>query len=513
MQTALIDHLRMLGLILCFLFFLASCSPSPEPVSSEPQAAVTAKSRPPLVILISIDTLRADHLSLYGYPRLTSPVLDAFASRGVVFEDASSPAPWTAPAHASMLTGLYPLRHGVETFFTSLPDEVPTLAQFLAREGYRTAAVVNSGWLKKDRQGITRDFDQYLFVDDIPDRRAPNTWITDQALEWIRESKDQPLFLFIHYYDVHSDYVSLPEYERLFVTPYSGKADGTGWQLAQASFEDDYVEMCHENYDPTKCRIGTPDNYLAVDRSVGKIFFDDADIRHLKELYDAGIRQLDNELGRLFSQIEAEGLLENTLTVITSDHGEEFMEHGRMDHFLTMYQEMLHVPLIIRGPGIPKGIRIDTPVSLVDIVPTILSTTSVENISGLDGLDLRSLFSSSKSPAFEKRLLFGEASGGMTHELIMDDIYPVFYSIRQGAHKLIHDRKEDSWFLYDLESDPDETVNLLTANSPSHSKIGTELEAALLKRHGNFRSRPSRSEQIEISEEEMRKLRALGYLP
>jgi len=412
-----------------------------------------------------------------------------------------------------MLTGLYPRAHGVQTFATALPTAVPTLAKFLEAEGYDTAAVVNSVWLSKDRFGITRDFEKYLFVEDTQDRRAPNTWITDQAIGWIRESQENPLFLFVHYYDVHSDYTSLPEYERIFVTPYSGEADGTGWQLAQASFEDDYVKMCHENYDPYKCRIGTPEKYLAVDRSVGKVFFDDADIRHLEELYDAGIRQLDNEIGRFLGLIESEGLLNDALILITSDHGEEFMDHGRMDHFLTMYQEVLRVPLIIRGPGIPQGLQIDTPVSLVDIVPTVLAIAGIEGRKELDGVDFSPLFLDSTRPPsdLESRFIFGEAAGGLTHALMMDDIYPIYRSIRKGRHKLIHNSKDESWSLYDLEVDPGESDDLFSQEAKT--PLVRELTSAMEERYKDFDPNPAPENRVELETWELEKLRALGYVP
>ena len=150
------------------------------------------------VILLVVDTLRADHLGFYGYEKFTSPVLDMIAAEGVVFEDASATSPWTLPSHASMLTGLYPKQHGVQTMATALPEDVPTLAGLLAESGFQTAAVVNSTWLQKDSFRITRHFANYLFVPDVAARRSPSTWVTDQAIEWLGEMRDARLFLFVH---------------------------------------------------------------------------------------------------------------------------------------------------------------------------------------------------------------------------------------------------------------------------------------------------------------------------
>ncbi|MDE0887306.1 MAG: sulfatase [Myxococcota bacterium] len=495
------------GLLLAVL--LSSCSAQDTAEGDTPAKDKETRQGPPLILLISIDTLRADHLGLYGHHRFTSPVLDAFAAEGTIFEDASSSAPWTLPAHASMLTGLYPRKHRVLTFDTALPPEIPTLASKMSGGGYQTAAVVNSAWLTKDMYGITRDFDKYLFVDDTQERRAPNSWITDQAIEWIREARDQPIFLFVHYYDVHSDYASLPQYERIFVTPYTGDADGTGWQLAKASFEDDYLALCHENYDPAKCRIGTLEKYLAVDRTIQKITFDDDDLRHIEELYDAGIRQLDNELGRFFSILESEGRLEEALIVITSDHGEEFMDHGRMDHFLTMYQEVLRVPLILRGPGIPAGQRIATPVSLVDLSPTILSIAGLEEKNSSDGLDLSPLLLGREHPSFESRAIYGEASGGLTYEKMMEGVFPIYRSLRRGRHKIIHDSKTQKWLLYDLESDPGESRDL----SEEKPEITRRLAAEMRERYRDFDPTPSPQNRVELEVEQLERLRALGYVP
>ena len=477
------------------------CRPSLEAENSTPA--------PPTIVLISLDTLRADHLGTYGHHRQTSPVLDQFSKSGTVFEDASSTAPWTLPAHASMLTGLYPLKHRVLTFDTGLPADVPSLASQLSKAGYRTAAVVNSAWLKKERYGLTRDFDEYLFVDDTQDRRAPNTWITDQAITWLTDEDERPTFLFVHYYDVHSDYSSLPQYENLFLTPYTGQADGTAWQIARASLEKDYLDMCSENYDPEKCRIGTPENYLIIDRNLETIEFNDDDIRHIEQLYDAGIRQLDNELGRLFSTLKTRGILDESLIIITSDHGEEFLDHGRMDHFLTMYQEILHVPLIFHGPNIPAGLRIKAPVSLVDLAPTILSIAGDESGFVTDGFDLSPLIRGESVPHFAERPIFGEASGGLTYALMMGQVFPIFRSLRVGNHKLIHNTKDRRWSLYDLDKDPGETQDLAHQNPEILGVLKKQME----QRYKNFDPSPEPASRVDLKDEELEHLRALGYLP
>jgi len=459
-------------------------------------------------VLISIDTLRADHMGLYGSPRLTSPTLDLFASQGTTFTDASSTSPWTLPAHASILTGRNPISHQVMRFDSALPEEIDSLAGLLKEHGYRTAAVVNSTWLKKEPFRLTRDFDQYLFVDDTMDRRAPNTWITEQAINWIEERGEEPLFLFVHYYDVHADYASLPEYERLFVTEYDGEVDGTAWQLATTSFEDDFLAMCHKEYDPSKCRIGTLEKYLVIDKSVEKMILDEADIEHLEQLYDAGIRQLDTELGRLFASIDNEGLMENGLVIVTSDHGEEFMEHGRMDHFLTVYQEVLRVPLILRGRDIPSGLKVDAPVSIIDILPTVLSAAGIRPPEEIDGLNLKPLMKEPSRAEFSERFLYGEAAGGLSYELMMNNIYPVYRSVRKGRHKLIYDSKLDEAWLYDLSVDPYEQKDLRSERPDIAQSLLNEMKT----RYSDFIPTPTPENQIDLESDELERLRALGYI-
>jgi hypothetical protein len=181
------------------------------------------------LILISIDTLRADHLGCYGYERPTSPAIDAMAEEGVVFDDASATSPWTLPSHASLLTGLYPRRHGATAPNHALADDAVHLAAWLKRHDFRTAAVVNSPWLKT--HGLREGFDDFVYVPPVAGDRRPSR-VTELALLRLRHlDRQTPFFLFLHYYDVHGDYRSLREYEEMFVSDYDGRADGSTLQL------------------------------------------------------------------------------------------------------------------------------------------------------------------------------------------------------------------------------------------------------------------------------------------
>lgn len=462
---------------------------------------------PRLVVLISLDTLRPDRLGAYGHDQFTSPNLDMLAAEGVVFEDANSPAPWTLPAHASMLTGRTPAGHGVMRSATTLPKDVPTLASSLIAAGYETAAVVSVDWLRQDPYALTRDFEKFHYQEIPLGRQSINSLVTDKATEWIAAIDQRPLFLFVHYFDLHTDYASEPGYEALFVTPYDGIADGTGLQLQKANLPSRYVDFCHANPGIPSCAIG----YLQVDGSVDRIEFDAADVLHLEQLYDAGIRQLDTELLRLFAAIRAAGLYDDTLFIVTSDHGEAFGEHGQYEHYLGLNQEVLRVPLIVRGPTVPRGKRIETPVSTVDIVPTILALTGALRIPGVEGLDLTPLWRVGEHDTITKpyleRSLPGEASGALQFDAVARPFLPFHRSLRRGRFKLICDENAKTAQLYDLIDDPGERIDISAREPLIAAQLLEELEARELGLN-----RPP-GPTIELDPEEERRLRALGYVP
>ena len=418
---------------------------------------------PDLLILVSIDTLRADHLGCYGYERPTSPVLDAIAEEGVVFEDVTSPAPWTLPAHASMLTGLYPRRHGVRLLEQRLASGVPTLATRLADRGWTTAAIVSNDYLG-DRYGLEQGFEVFVSMPTSVKQASPSTLVTDQVIGWLQKSRQKPLFLFVHYYDVHSDYRSLPENEARFVGAYAGGIDGSTEQL------------------------------LEVKR--GERVLDRADADHLVDLYDAGVRQMDTELGRLVDFLHEHGLEGRALLIVTSDHGEEFLEHGSVLHGQTQFREVSRVPWLVRGPGVPRGARVETPVSLVDLVPTALALLGEGQAVGLDGVDASGLWrAGGEDPA--ERPLFAEADRGREQD--------ANHSVRRGSFVLHLHRPSGSHRLHDLRSDPAEQVDV----SAEHPELARELRAILRNRVGDAAApEPAR----ELSPDEAERLRGLGYL-
>lgn len=427
--------------------------------------------KPENVILISIDTLRPDHLGCYGYSRYTSPAIDRIAAEGVLFTDVSATSPWTMPSHATLLTGLYPNRHGVKTHLNKLQKKTPTLASVLEAEGYNTMAIVSSRSLSPN-YGFDHGFETFESMigwkrDSASIGRIVNRGdeITDRGIKWLKGRDKRPFFLFLHYYDVHTDLTPKPDYRKMFVRPYKGQVKGSTSQL---------VAMRNKNI-PLK----------------------EAGVRHLNDLYDAEIRQLDDVLAGLFQHLDESGLAESTLVIITSDHGEEFMEHGSLLHGRTYFQEVISIPLIMRGPGVPRGVTIDEPASLVDVAPTVMKHLGLPILEGNEGIDLRLLWSEERSANPPDRFLFAEAD----HMGEEDDMYRM---VRFKNYKLCYNRLTKKSKLFDLKHDPKELNDL--------SERERKQFEALMKGIEEFTAGEVTGEEIGLpSEEELDRLRQLGY--
>lgn len=332
--------------------------------------APTAKVTPHVFVIL-IDTLRADHLSVYGYDKPTSPNLEAFAREAVLFERAFGTASWTRPSCASLFTGLYPPDFGGLVMGSPLRDEIPILPQFLHAEGYDTAGIVASLHVSP-LFGFQKGFDLLdngdTFLRSTGSLKAferlgllePRVGIfdadvlTSRAIRWIdsREQKEGPLFLYLHYTDPHRPYDPPEQFHwRKFATPRAAALD-------DAPMGADYEEQI----DPVSAEA-------------------------MVAAYDGEIRSIDETLGRLIDYLKEQGLYDESLIILTADHGEEFNEHGGWAHAKTLYKEVLHVPMLIRFPnGENGGTRVANDVSLVDIVPTI------EAVLGADwGADFRGI--------------------------------------------------------------------------------------------------------------------------
>ena len=406
---------------------LAACEAEPAP-------------RPPNVVLVTLDTTRADYLSSYGHaeghPGAATPSFDALAADGVLFELALATAAVTPVSHASILTGMDPPGHGLRVLSAAggyrLPEDVPTLATLLRQAGWSTAAV-HSAFPVSAHFGLERGFDVFesfeVEIERTPERhrwdverfqrRSDET--TDLALEVLRDLPE-PFFLWIHYWDPH-DAKRLPPEEFLARQP----ADEDGWS------------------------------------------------QHSRLRYAAEVRWLDAQFGRLIGQLRQRGLYDDTLFAVTADHGEGLGEHDWQGHRL-LYQEQIHVPLILRLPGAPAGLRVPQLVRTTDVLPTVLDYLSLATPRRLDGRSLRPLIEGAPD---EPRIAYADQINGydlnanILHRRPDEDF---LYAVTDGRWKLIYypNRPERS-LLFDLAADPDEEHGLWDQEPEQRVRLLREL--------------------------------------
>jgi arylsulfatase A-like enzyme len=428
----------------------------------------------PNVVLISLDTLRPDRLQSYGYERATSPNIARFFEEATRFEQVLAPDSWTLTCHVTMLTGLEPSAHGVNED-RPLAPLVPTLATHMLDAGYSTMAIVDDCPWVDARYGLGRGFELYRTVQEGAGEKVR------QAIELLEATGDRPFLMFLHCYDAHSDFAELP-YE---------------------SAPDHMSSLV--NSDPGTSQAGLPAQgqgasaYLQELNDRGERP-DPAQQVWISELYDAGIATLDRELGTLFEFLEDSGRTRDTIVILTSDHGEEFFEHGRSLH-TQFYAEHLLVPLLIRTPD-SKAESIGTLAGLVDITPTVLDLCGIEyQLQGdapSSGHSLAPYTSSTEHPAVDRSYIAAEAKDQLV-------------GVRSPHGALVRHGRD--WRLYDRREDPGEHTEL--SEDPSFKELEQELRAFLaeskLKIQERVSRREQRSESIELDPSELKHLHDLGY--
>jgi arylsulfatase A-like enzyme len=395
------------GILLLLALLAASCRGS--------------ASQRPVLILILVDTLRADHLHAYGYPRETSPFLDALAGRGVLFEQAVSAAPWTLPAAMSLMTGRLPSSHRVENDGMKLAASIPLLAETLRNAGYATSAVVSHLYVSRPF-GFDRGFDRfddfglskdYRFEAGLEPRAEK---VTDRALDQVRSLKSRPFFLFVHYFDPHWDYDPPPPFSNRFMTPYSGSITGK-----YSSFSE----------------FARPDRSLSQE-----------DVQHLVDLYDGEIAYTDSQIGRFLKGLETEGVARRSVVVVVADHGEEFKEHHSLGHGRNLYDESIRIPLLLADLRTEAPARrIAEQVRSIDLFPTLCDLAGIPAPRGIEGESLLPLTRAQAAP-----------SRPAVSETIRFDAYRKAY--RLPTEKLIVSLENNARELYDLKTDPGEQSNL-----------------------------------------------------
>ena len=431
----------------------------------------------PNVILLSIDTLRADHLGSYGYRHDTAPFIDErFARGGTVFDTEVAAATITTPSHASMFTSLSPVVHGTTDGMKVLPKNIPTLAERLRQAGLDTAAITEDGWISV-LHGFGRGFDSFV-ENKSPNIMEPKGQVDvtfAQARSWLESNRDKHFFLFLHTFQVHTPYAPPERYAGLFAEGETGRIDESS---------------------PSHLR------WMAQ--------------------YDREIRYTDDELRRLFRTIDDLELGEDTVFILTSDHGEAFLEHGVLEHGSRLDDEVVHVPLMFWGRGVAAGQRIGVPVAHVDLMPTILELLGIPQPPALEGLSLVGLLEGSgDEAAFEGRPLYSESRGSVMlgPERKMQAFLSPAFLVRVGNRKLERYRTKNGGFryeYYDLAADPREAVDLYPAHAAeardlsklleAHEKQGRELRARI------DREAPAGTQRLILDPKQEEKLRALGYI-
>lgn len=431
-------------------------------------ASKTYRSDRPNLLLVSIDCLRADHVGAYGYHRATTPNIDSLAADGSTFMVAVSTSSWTLPTHFSMLTGLSPSFHGV-TQQRKLSPDIPYLPELLSQAGYQVDGVA-SWYFLSQHFGFDRGFHSYrLMVGSRADR------VVDAAVDLVRQAEGRDRFLFVHLIDAHWPYLPPKRWLEHF-----------GPRPADIS---DLLDKAQQRKKPG----------------------DQAEIEQVISLYDAEIAYADEQLGRLVDELRKRDLYDNALIIVTADHGEAFYEHGHWQHTISLYEEVVRIPLIVKWPGNRPKAKVTIPVSQADIFPTILKAA------GLDPPTTGALsLSATEGRAAGGRRIVSEVthpsagcpeteSPGICVKLAMragDTKYIATIAEADGELRVLQQE------LYDLSSDPEERNDLTQIERADARLFQEEVRAFVTA----VRKSRAGGEEVILDEEIKETLRSLGYI-
>ncbi|MEJ2084592.1 MAG: sulfatase [Acidobacteriota bacterium] len=416
------------------------------------------------VLLYVIDTLRADHLGMYGYERPVSPNMDRFAAGATVFENAIAQSSWTRSSMASVFTGLWPIKHDTNGRKDKLSDEALTLAEVVNQAGMETTAIARN-WNIFPAFGFSQGFDQFRAL-----KRGNSIDVNESVQYWFENRQDdKPFFLYLHTVEPHGPYRPPEEFKRKFLP-----ADGPRFDLDK-----------HPGSQRTRAMSNEEKRQVA---------------EHLINLYDGEIASNDATFGRLLQDLESRGLMDETLIVVVSDHGEEFLEHGTWEHGKNLFAETLNVPLIIRFPEMGRGDRVTTVVQHIDIMPTILDWLGLPIPPGVEGRSLIPVVESADASSKpDTRLAFSYLElDGLPTQSVVDGEWKFIERIR--GDKVI-------WSgLFNREIDPGDRENLIDDYPIRARYLSMLLEARI--QEGSLLT----TSEAVIDAETESALRALGYL-
>lgn len=428
------------------------------------------------VLLVVVDTLGTEHLGLFN-PKLTdTPNLNRLAKNGVLFKRAYSAAPWTKPSIASIMTSLFPSEHKVNGLNSLFRPELQTMAELFKAEGRPTAGFI-SHTLIDAKTGYNQGFDEYKIVKfkgNVHDSTTSHQ-VTDLALDWLKRqgypastSDKKPFFMFLHYFDPHFNYQHHAEFDQ--TSGYKGPLTaGMGLRALRRAI-------------PTMTK---------------------SDIDFLVGLYHEEIAYTDKHIGRLLDNLAASGLSKNTIVILTADHGEEFMRHGKIGHTATLFDELVHVPLIFSLPGVFGPKVVEESVTTIDILPTLFSIQSDSAVKPeWRGISLKPYLTGQGAPP-KDRYFYSEV------DFRSSGIKAYKVGVSHQSFKLVYDKPTKVYELYDRAKDPEELHDIAQQNP--------KMVAELTKKIEEFRSKfqpegAAPSEEIERSPEEIQQLKSLGYL-
>jgi arylsulfatase A-like enzyme len=465
----------------------------------------TAPGTPPSgVIVIWADTLRRDHLGVYGYKRPTSPFIDRLAHEGTLFRDAVSQASWTKVSTPSFLTSLYPTTHGVREFKDRLPSSATTLAEVYREAGYATVCLSSVFFIGKFTN-LQQGFEELHEDGSLPDRESSKTAreYVDRLATWLEGHRQTPFFVFLHVTDPHDPYKPDPPYERLYADPALAEEHERQTKEVKKFIDDPLMKV-----------FGMPTR-----KDLEKAGFDpDAYVGYDQDWYDGSIRGMDAEIARLFERLRALGLDRRTLVVFTADHGEEFLEHGRTFHGQSVYGHQNNVPLILWQPGlVPAGREVQETVQSIDVMPTLLAASGLSVPAEAQGRSLWDIIAPDRRTAHAAGHGLAVSEKGRTqpnseapppHETasqaIVDDGFKLIENLDRapGAPALE---------LFDHRADPLDRHDVSAQHPEVFAKLHRELvawrqaaEAARLK--------PDAETESTLGKEQLERLRALGYI-
>jgi arylsulfatase A-like enzyme len=475
----------------------------------------------PHVVLIVVDTLRRDHLSAYGYSRPTSPHIDRLAAEGALFERAYSTASWTLPAHASLFTGLYVSTHATDAGQSRLPPSLPTLAQILAARGYRTAAFSANPWVTS-LGGFDRGFERfdYLGVQTVtgvfflnlvqegwrerrglPPPDLGGEEVTDGLVRWIDEvaPTGRPFFAFANYMEAHEPYGSVPEpfFSTYLETPLAPTI-GRQW------VRDTPLFLC------ASCLVGGEAPPGLQCAGAGWRVTPDR-LRASTALYDAGVLYVDHQVGRVVEALDRAGLRDQTLLIVTSDHGESLGERGQMGHGGLLYNSVLEIPLVVRYPRLfPAGTRVAAPASLVDILPTVTAATGALVRPAADAIDLGAGGGAAGRPLLAEYFPIAEHVWKAVGRRLRCDYHRAgreSASLQEEGYKYVWSSTGDHE-LFDIAADPSEERSILREQPEVASRLDAELRAW----RARLTSPRTGAERDAIDPATRKALESLGYV-